>query len=473
MNLRRCASYVGLVGLLVGGTTGTLHGQWTQFRGPNGAGVAADTGYPTTFSPTQAVLWKATVPYGQSSPVVADGHVYLTASDGDRLFTISLDQATGREQWRREVKATTRHEIYKANDPASPTPAADAGGVVAFFPDFGLVAYTPDGKDRWTAPLGPFKSFYGMAASPIVAGGLVVMVCDQQSGSFIVALDRNTGKQRWRQDRPFGIDAYATPMVFRPASGPPQVIVVGSTRLDAYTLETGESRWWLPIGSNGAMGTAVTSGDTIYISTTGSTEPWIPPFDEVLKKNDTDKDGRISAAEMAQQKDMAEHFGFFDLDADRYVTAKEWEVMRAYGAGEFGATAIRPGDARGRLQNSAVLWRFTKNLPYIPAPLLYQGVVYLVKDGGIITALDAATGQVLKQGRTDKALGEYFASPIAADGKLFLASTEGKVTVLKAGRQWEVLGVNDLGEEIHATPALTGGRIYLRTRGAVYSFGSK
>ena len=109
----------------------------------------------------------------------------------------------------------------------------------------------------------------------------------------------------------------------------------------------------------------------------------------------------------------------------------------------------------------------------IPAPLLYQGVFYLVKDGGIITTLDAATGQLLKQGRAEKALGEYYASPIAADGKVYLASTEGKVTVLKAGREWEVLGVNDLGEEIHATPALTGGRIYLRTRAAVYSFGAK
>jgi outer membrane protein assembly factor BamB len=112
-------------------------------------------------------------------------------------------------------------------------------------------------------------------------------------------------------------------------------------------------------------------------------------------------------------------------------------------------------------------------MPYIPAPLLYKGVLYLVKDGGIITALDAETGRLLKEGRTDKALGEYHASPVAADDKVFLASTEGKVTVLKAGGQWEVLGVNDLGDEIHSTPALSGGRIYLRTRNVVYSFGDK
>ena len=114
-----------------------------------------------------------------------------------------------------------------------------------------------------------------------------------------------------------------------------------------------------------------------------------------------------------------------------------------------------------------------KNLPYIPAPLVYKNVLYLVKDGGIITALDAATGQSLKEGRSPEALGEYHASPVAADDKLFLANVEGKITVLKAGGEWEVLGVNDIGEEIHATPALSGGRIYVRTRGALYCFGVK
>ena len=103
--------------------------------------------------------------------------------------------------------------------------------------------------------------------------------------------------------------------------------------------------------------------------------------------------------------------------------------------------------------------------------MLYQGVYYMVRDGGIITSLDPASGQLLKEGRTREALGEYYASPVAADGKLFLASVEGKMTILKAGAQWEVLGVTDLGEEIHATPALSDGRIYVRTHNALYCFG--
>jgi outer membrane protein assembly factor BamB len=426
--------YIWLFALL-GAAPCVAHAQWPQFRGPNGSGVDSATGYPVTFSPSRNVVWKTAVPYGQSSPVIAGGHVYLTATDVDRLLTICLDRATGRELWRREIRPTTRHKIYRVNDPASPSPAADEDGVIAFFPDAGLVAYTPDGKDRWTVPLGPFKSFYGMAASPILAGDIAVLVCDQQSGSFLIAVDRKTGQLRWKRERAGAVDAYATPMVFRPPAAPAQLIVLGSTRLDSYALDNGELRWWMPIGSTGAMGTAVAGDDRLYIATAGTTEPWLPPFDTVLQKYDTDKDGRVSAQEFTANKEMGEHFGFFDNDADTFVTAEEWATMRALGVGEYGAIAIRPGDARGQLEPSAVLWRFKKNMPYIPAPLLHEGVFYMVKDGGIITSLDAATGRLLKQGRSPKALGEYYASPVAADKKVFLASTDGKVTVLKSGGQ--------------------------------------
>ena len=465
-----CAGVVCAVAIAGAGTT---YGQWPQFRGPNGSGIDPGRGYPVAFSPDKNVVWKTAIPHGQSSPVVVGGQVYLTASEGDRLLTIGLEAATGRELWRREVKRARSTKVYHANDPASPTPAADSDGVVVFFPDFGLAAYTPDGKDRWTLPLGPFNSFYGMSASPILAEGLVLLLCDQRSGSFIVAADRRTGSVRWRKDRPGAPEGWATPMVFRPQGKAAQLIVPGTTRLDAYALDTGEPLWWMPLGSSGSMGTAVASGDTLVVSTTGSTEPSMPGFDSYLAKYDKDKDGRLSAQEFAADKEMAEHFGWGDADSDNFITTAEWNVIRNLGIGEFGAIAVRPGEARGKLDPTAVLWRFKKNLPYIPAPLVYQDVVYLLKTGGIVTSLDASTGRPLKEGRSPNALGEYYASPVAADNKVFLASVDGKVTVLKAGREWEVLGVNDIGEQIHATPALSGGRLYVRTRSALYSFGAK
>jgi outer membrane protein assembly factor BamB len=368
-----------------------------------------------------------------------------------------------------------RQNAFRANDPASPTAAADEDGVVVFFADFGLAAYTPEGKERWTLPLGPFKSFYGMAGSPVLTGDLVVMLCDQRSGSFLIAVDRKTGATRWRRERPQAVEGWATPIVFRPSTGTreTQLVVLGSTRLEAYAGETGEPRWWLPLGSSGSMGTPVVSGDTLFVSTLGSTEPSLPAFDSYLQKLDTNKDGRLSAREFSVDKEMGEHFGWIDANGDGVITESEWIATRDLALGDYGVIAVRPAGARGRLAAAAVLWRFQKNLPYIPAPLIYQDVLYLVKTGGIITSLDPATGRSLKAGRSLDALGEYYASPVAADGKVFLANVEGKITVLKASAQWEVLGVNDLGDEIHSTPALSGGRIYVRTRGSLYCFGVK
>jgi len=198
----------------------------------------------------------------------------------------------------------------------------------------------------------------------------------------------------------------------------------------------------------------------------------MPTFAAALGQYDKDKDGRLSSAEFRVDPDMGEHFGWIDENDDKFIVGEEWNVARTLGLGEWGAIAVRPGNARGQLEQGAVRWRLQKNIPYIPAPLLYQDVYYMVKTGGIITSIDPANGRVLKEGRSPGALGEYYASPVAADGKVFLANTEGKITVLKAGAQWEVLAVNEIGDEVNATPALSNGRLYVRTRGAVFCFGT-
>jgi outer membrane protein assembly factor BamB len=445
--------------------------QWNQFRGPNGSGVVDSiSAYPVEFGPAKNVVWKHAIPYGQSSPIVAGGHVYLTGSEPGRLLTLCFDAASGKELWRREIKRDQFAKIFRANDPASSTPVADDDGVIVFFPDYGIAAYTAQGKDRWTVPLGPFKNFYGMAASPILSGETVILVCDQQSGSYILAVDRKTGRQRWKTDRSGATTGWATPMVYRPSKGQAQLIVLGSNRVDGYYLETGEPRWWMPIGSSGSNGTPVAVGDMLMFSSEGTGQPWMPTFESQLALYDKDRDGRISRAEFTD-KDMSEHFGWIDEDSDGFLTAKEWNDARAMGLGEAGAVAFRADKAKGKIEPTAVEWRFKKNLPYIPAPLIYQGVFFLIKDGGIITALDPATGKVLKNGRNPAAIAEYYASPVAADGKVFLANVEGKMTVLKAGAEWEVLATNDLAEELHATPALSDGKIYVRTKSQLYCFG--
>ena len=227
----------------------------------------------------------------------------------------------------------------------------------------------------------------------------------------------------------------------------------------------------MPLRSGGSLGTPVAQGDTILVSTAGSEEPMLPAFDTVLAQYDKDHDGRLSFEEFRIDPDLGEHFGWIDANHDNFIDEKEWNAARSLGTGEYGAVALRPANAQGELGASAVRWRVKKSLPFLPAPLIYQDVYYMVRSGGIITSLNLATGEVLKQGRTSGAPGPYYASPVAADGKLFLANEEGKMTVLKAGAEWEVLGVNDLAEEIHATPALSEGRIYVRARGSLYCFG--
>jgi outer membrane protein assembly factor BamB len=344
---------------------------------------------------------------------------------------------------------------------------------VAFFPEFGLISYNNDGQVRWTSRLGPFKNFYGMAGSPIIDGNTVVLVCDQQAGSFVIALDRSTGLLRWKTARPGITIGWSTPIVFRAGTAHADLIVLGTTRLDAYDLGSGAQRWWVPLASDGALGTPLVHGDTLIISTLGSNEPSMPTFAAVLAQYDKDKDGRLSGPEFSGDADLGEHFGWIDDNDDKFIVAAEWDQARALGVGEWGVIAVRPGNAIGKLEPGVIRWRLQKNIPYIPAPLLYQGVFYLVKTGGIITSVDPATGSILKQGRSSGALGEYYASPVAADGKVFLANTEGKITVLKAGAEWEVLAVNEIGDEVNATPALSDGRVYVRTRSAVYCFSTQ
>ncbi len=434
---------------------------WPRFRGPNGSGVDSSTTLPSEFGPSKNAAWKTAVPFGRSSPIVAGNRVFLTASEGESLLTLAYDASTGRELWRKVLKRTHNHKIYKANDAASSTPAADEKNVYAFFPDFGLVSYTQEGEERWRHALGPFDNFYGLSSSPILAQGLVILLCDQTQGSFLLALEKESGRRRWKTERPGMTTGWSVPIVHQS-----QILVFGSTRIDSYYVATGEQHWRVPVSSMGSMGSPVIHQDSLIVTADGSDQPWMPAFESTAAKLDKDKDGRLSIDESKEEKDWFEHFGWVDADHDGFITAAEWNAARSFGLGDYGVVSIP-------LSGGAVKWRFKRNLPYIPSPVVYDGVFYMVKDGGIVTTLDPTTGALLKQGRTEKAPGTYYASPVAAADKIFLLSEEGKLTVLKAGAQWEVLAVNDLGEESYATPAISNGRIFVRTRGSLYCFTAK
>jgi outer membrane protein assembly factor BamB len=198
------------------------------------------------------------------------------------------------------------------------------------------------------------------------------------------------------------------------------------------------------------------------------------PFDAGLAKYDKDGDHQIAKSEVSgtdsMSKMLSAAFEAFDTDRNDKLNDKDWEVFRAMMASENGLLAIKLG-GQGDQTATAIRWRYQKPVPQVPSTLLYKGVLYMINDSGILISFDPTTGNVIKQGRLHGAIDKYFSSPVAADDKVFLIGEGGAVSVLKAAGDWEVLAVNELDDETFATPAIADGRIYIRTRSALYCFG--
>jgi outer membrane protein assembly factor BamB len=456
-------------------STATLFfADWGQFRGPNSSGVSPDINLPGELRPDRLVVWKTAIPPGYSSPSVAGDRIFLTAVENEKLFTLCLDRASGRILWRREVPRPRQQEIQRANTPVSATPATDGKSVYSFFQDFGLIAYGPDGNELWRLPMGPFNNPFGHGSSPVLAGDTLLMNIDQDTGSFLLALDRKTGKTLWKTARDHAQRGYATPVLHGK-----QVLIAGSYRLSGYDLATGREVWWIAGLPWQIKPTPIVQDGVLYFVTfSGESDPGeqekVPPFAEALQQLDKNKDGRIAKDEIVDAKAKARFDEYLDLDHTGYLEERDWERFRDRRLGESALRAYRIGaDAKGDMTESGFLWKNSKTLPNVPSPLFYQGVLYTLKEGGIFTSFDPKTGAVLKQARLQGALGGYSASPIAADGKIYLANEDGKTVVLKAGAQWEILSVGEFEAGIKATPAITGGRIYLRTHAALYCFDAK
>ena len=461
---------------------------WPMFRGVNGSGVAAVTKAPTEFGPTRNVVWKTALPFGHSSPVITGDLIFLTGAEGGervdagrgdkvvdqggKLFTLCLDRKTGNILWRRQAPRPRIERYQKVNSPASPSAATDGTNVFVFFADYGIISYTKDGDERWSTPVGPFNNVNGHGSSPIVFGDLVILVCDQDSGSFLLALDKKSGRERWRVDRSEVTRSYVTPVIFTPKNGPAELIVPGAYQVTSYNAVTGEKLWWVRGFSWQPKSVAVIDGDTIFVhgyegggEAEAPTET--PTWAEALALYDANKDGKIIQEEIDPK--LQKSFYLLDLDSKGHLNTRDWEFYRARRSARNSLLAIQP-NGRGDISATAVRWRMQKFLPNVPSPLIYQGVLYLVKDGGIFTSLDPKTGTILKQGRLTGALDTYYSSPVAAAGKLYLFSQNGTATVLRAGAQWETITTVEMDEPIFATPAFVDNKLYLRTRGALYCF---
>src|SRR2546426_4389002 len=460
---------------------------WPQFRGPNGSGVSTSIGLPIEFGPDKNVLWKTSLPPGHSSPVLTRNRIFITAhtkeKENHKLLVICLDRQSGKLLWQREVPRTQSGRLQLVNGPASPSPVTDGENVYVFFQEFGMVSYDAAGKERWKLPLGPFNMFYGFGASPILIDDKVILPVDQDNPtSFLIAVDKNSGRVRWKVERPEVISGYSTPIVYQPKQGAKQIIIPESFQLSAYSVEDGK-RVWFARGLACEM-KSIASHDSEYLYVNGWGFPQnqagqqLPTisFTEGLARYDKNHDGLIAKSEISGtekiDKMLANAFEAFDSDRDEKLNEKDWGIFRAMMASENGLLAIKLG-GKGDMTESAIRWRYQKPVPQVPSTVLYKGVLYMVNDGGVLISFDPATGNVIKQGRLQGAIDKYFSSPVGADDKVFLIGEGGAVSVLKAAGEWEILKVNQLDDECFATPAIADGRIYIRTRSALYCFGNK
>ena len=447
---------------------------WSRFRGPNGSGIATAANIPIEFGPGANLLWRREMPPGYSSPILWADRIYLTGFRGDELMTLAISRATGETIWTRTAPQVKTKIVDKRNNPASPSPAVDDSGIYVFFPDYGLIAYDAAGTERWKVPLGPFDNIYGMGASPVIVGDLLVLACDQSTGSYLLALDKKSGRERWRTPRPEAKSGHSTPIIWRAPDGRDQILLPGSFLLTAYNPADGKRIWWVRGLSFEMKSTPVIDGDTLFINGYGAeiNEPGakvtLPPDAEIWKL-DADANGELSKGEMAKLK-LPYLFGLADLSHNGGISKDEWNYYRAALDSENGMLAIRLGGS-GDMTEKSVKWKYQRSVPQLPSPLVYRGVLYMVNDGGIVTTLKPETGELIKQGRLTGALGTYFASPVAADGHVFFLSQPGVVAVLPPNGDLTPIATNNLNEDAYATPAFADGRIYIRTVQALYAFG--
>jgi len=444
---------------------------WPQFRGPGGLGVAEGDDFPTVFGPGTNLVWRIALLPGHSSPCIWGDRIFVTGFADADLQTLGLDRRTGTRLWQGSVTAE-RTERGGIGGQAAPTPATDGERVYSYFGPFGVVAYDLDGQELWRQPLPLPVTQHGVGSSPVLAGEWVVLLRDQDVGSHILALDRRTGRLGWRSERPGFRRSFSTPLVWR-VGEVTQLIVTGTLRVVAYNALDGNELWSARGVPNELCASAVAGGGLVYAGgwTHGSGVARMPVFDDLLTQGDRDQNQQLTREE-APNGPARQHFQYIDADKDGQLTREEYESMaEIFGQAQNALLAIRLGGT-GDLTETHVAWRQTRGLPYVPCPLLYRERVYLVKNGGLVSCLSATDGVALYQEERLGVLGDYYASPVAAGGKICVISQPGTAVVFAAGDTLEVLARNPLGEKVMATPAMAGGRLYVRSQDHLWAFGA-
>jgi outer membrane protein assembly factor BamB len=447
---------------------------WAQFRGPNSSGVSESATPPVEFGPGTNQIWKTPVPPGASSPCIWRDRIFLTAFVDGRLETQCYKRSDGALLWKRDAHAEAIEEFNPTEgSPAASTPATDGKRVVSYFGSCGLICYDVKGNELWrhTLPVAQTAGGFGSGASPVLAEGLVIANRDQVKGCSLLAVDLKTGRKVWETQRPDVTQSFGTPILWK-NDGADEVVMSGSLKLKGYDVKTGAERWTLGSMPSFTCTTPVLGDGLLFFAgwAPGKEPGTAPSWENLAKAADKNNDGVITLEE-AKAAGFGGFFRVFDVNGDGKITPEDIDMMKAQLAkGENVLIALKPG-GHGTLSAENVAWKQTSGLPYVPSPLFYLDRVYLVRDGGMVSSFDAKTGAPCYEKERLDAEGSYYASPVAADGRIYFVSLNGRVSVVAAGGEKpKVVRQADFHERICATPALVEKTLYLRTASALFAF---
>ena len=467
---------------------------WSQFRGPNGSGIIESARPPIHFGVDKNVKWKSPVPYGVSSPVVWEDHIFLTGHVEEQLVTVAYDANTGAELWRCAVTPEKMEYTHAFSSPASSTPCTDGERVYVYFNSYGVIAYDFEGNEVWQRPLEIHRVQYGSASSPVLIGDhLIVQREGRPSDSHLLALDPESGETAWTISRPLSSGSHSTPMLWQ-QDGTEELIVHGRGSVAAYDLDSQELNWWVEGWGWSAIPVAVAGDGMLFIGSTGNGDPSEPLPKELnwsyLAGNyDYNQDGSITMDKIPDDAlwrirpevpidtpgntlKISSLLKYADADKSGIVTEQEWADMMADDLSRRNRdrmVGIRPG-GKGNASDTHVVWEHTKGLNEMPSPLFYHGNLYYVADGGRLSVLEAKTGERILDRKRIGAPGQYVGSPIAANGHIYLTSELGTITVIKPGDALNVIASNEIGESVRSTPALAGNALLVRTKDHLWSF---
>jgi outer membrane protein assembly factor BamB len=403
--------------LLAAGAAGAE--EWPGWRGPRGDGTSLEKEVPIQWGRTENVVWKTRIPgKGHSSPVVWGERIFLTTcreKEGERLL-LCLDRRDGRVLWERVVLTAPLEPRHPLNSFASSTPVTDGRYVwVSFlaYPNMEVACYDMDGHKVWQHSPGKLLSKHGFCSSPVLCRDLVILNGDQDAQAYLVALDRYTGQERWRADRPNRTRSYCTPLLIQSPGHPgvTQLVLSGNKCVASYDADTGKQLWVLD-GPTEQFVASLVYLDGVLFLTTG-----FPEYH--LMGINPDGSGNITGT--------------------RYVL---WHI---------------PHDARAY-----------KRAAYVPSPIACAGHFFVVSDAGYLNCYEARTGKHLWMKRLGR---RHSASPVLADGHLFFPDDDGNTFVLKADSKFQLLRKNALDEETYASPAVAHGHLFLRTVEHLYCIG--